>query len=536
MGAEHLRNEALDALAEELYGEEAPKTKPTPIEEDYDKRYKRWRKELTGKILNPTQRKFFENDRAKYFLLHAERASGKTICTLHRLVDHCWLNVNALAIIIVGVKRQAEEGGAWYKLQSIVLPQWKRGLGFDESITFATDQKTNTAKDIFIWVLNRHGGWSRILLLSMPVEGFVKDRVKGLEPSFVMVDEAQGLRDPTYFTDIVQQIGRRPNIATGQPIVYCANPDGPSHWLYTRFWIHPIDKETGKWNDDYCCLHVPVQENVHNLEPGYWDRVVEATKGDPVEEARMLRGEWIDRPSGDAIFKDYFSEQFHVRGDAAKNSGLLPVKGFPLVFGYDLGARHSSVTVCQIIPTQDKMLKLVVDEVDAVGQYTPYHVLVPKIVDRMKYWEDRMETQFEFEHISDDSAFNQFRPSAGTSFDYLEVERLSREYVEKSNLPLRYIIRMKAAPKGRGSVEARVRMVRDYLFKEELKVSATCVGACEMFRNLEEDPHKPLQPLRSNNIHRFDSLSYGLFYFDKGRGHMRVTTGTIEPTSYRMSA
>lgn len=497
--------------------------------------------------LNPTQ-KLANDSKARYVLLHAEKGSGKSIGGLHKLVEHCFLNDNALAIMIMGVKRQAEEGGIWHKLQQEVLPTWRdgnremdhghfTGKMFDDGIGIEfTEPKSNIAKDVFIWIENRHGTkefphWSRVLLLSMPVESFVADRVKGMEPSFVLVDEAQTLDSDTYFRAIVQQVGRRPGITTTQQIYYCANPEGPSHWLYKRFWEFPVNQETGEWDTKYERFHIPIQENLHNLPEDYWENVKEGTRGDSIEEARMLRGEWIDRPTGLALFGDDFKPQLCVRGDAAKGRGLMPVKGYHIIFSYDLGAAHTSIDLQQIIPTKDKIIKINFDEMDFVGQYIPYVQLVPKIVKRMMYWDNYTQKDgtklgpFAFQHISDDSAFNQYRAKDG-SFDVWDIEEISKKYVLDNKLPEKYIIKLKACPKGPHSIEARVRLMKDALQTEEYFVSATCVRKIEMFNQLEEDPKERLKPKRSPQIHRLDSGTYGFFYYTSGPGRGRVMLQT----------
>lgn len=86
----------------------------------------------------------------------------------------------------------------------------------------------------------------------------------------------------------------------------------------------------------------------------------------------------------------------------------------------------------------------------------------------------------------------------------------------------KYIINMKAAPKGRNSIEARVRMVLDGLRQEEILISATCTSTKGMLLNLEEEDDEPLKPKRSPYIHKFDSFSYAPFYFQVGRGRFSV--------------
>src|SRR5689334_7819747 len=76
--------------------------------------------------LTPAQEELYFSE-AKYILAHSEKGSGKSVGCLHKLVKHCYLNENALAIIVVSVRSMANKGGAWSKLNEMVLPTWRDG-------------------------------------------------------------------------------------------------------------------------------------------------------------------------------------------------------------------------------------------------------------------------------------------------------------------------------------------------------------------------------------------------------------------------
>lgn len=463
--------------------------------------------------LNPVQEAVYYDQTADFILSYGEKGSGKSKGVLDKLVDHCFENWNALAIIIVGVKRQAEAGGAWHKLNTEIIPEWRAGRKI-----VATAPKLNpNTKDNYLWISNRHGGWSMVMLLSMPVEGYVADRITGPEPSFVLIDDAHTLDTAVYFTALARQIGRRPGIRTRQQLVYTANPEGPSHWLYQTFFTDPVDEVTGEWNKKYAKYHVPISENLHNLPPDYYPNLLESVKNDPIEKARLVEGIWIDRPSGEALFKGFFIDARHVRPRMPRSPhsvmGIIPVPGFQVTLGYDLGAAHSVIFFLQLIATLKKNLWLVFDELDFVGQYMPYFRLVPVILKRMAYWNGRCATTFDFEHISDNSAFNQYRAEHG-SYDVWDVERLSNRQ-----------IRLIACPKPRNSVAARVQMFRGKLAQNEVLISARCahaIGMCNYLESEKRDPSKAydpdtgLNPKRSPWIHRFDAMTYPMFYYDLG--------------------
>ena len=460
--------------------------------------------------LSVTQRKIFD-DPSKYILAYGERGSGKTFCLGgHKIVRHCYENFNALALIIVGIRSQATLGGVWHKMQVEILPEWVKGINLNH-----TTEKQDTQKNLYIDMENRFGGWSRVVLISIPHGSLIKDRVKGFEPSVVFVDELTNLDSPDYFNSIVQQLGRRQGIHGPQQYLAACNPDGPSHWVYKRFFEAPLDKE-GNWNSDYSKYHVPIKENEKNLPPGYYDRVMEAVKTDPIEEARMVRGEWIDRPAGDAIFGPYFNKTLHCIGDAKKNSGIPPHPDYPIIMGWDPGSVNNAVVFMQMLPGSDHVQWTVFDEFVTINKKLPYTTMIPLVMREMAKWNRRMETEFRFIHISDNSAFNQFRAKTG-SFDVHDIEEISKSKSETFNLPP---IRMKAAPKFNGSVEARVRLTIAHLQSDQLVVSAVCKNVLDMFGKLVSespgkhyDPNIAFKPKRMVYLHAFDAMSYPIIHF-----------------------
>jgi phage terminase large subunit len=461
--------------------------------------------------LNPTQQLAFDNHRAKYILMDGERGSGKTDCGLDMLVDHCFNNFNALALIIVREAGMSKDGGAWDKLINWILPKWKKGNRnpktrelYDNGIGLCyTEPKLDyETKKPYVWIGNRHGGWSMVRCISFPVDAHVEDKIKGKEASFILVDEAQTTQSDAYFTHLIQQVGRRHGIEF-QPVVYTANPEGPSHWLYKKFFVDPV-KEDGTWDDDFARYHVPITENIQNIPDGYYDRVMSACRSNQVLMARLVRGEWLDMPKGEAIFRYVFSPMLHVRPwPVTLGQGLSPVPGHPIIAGYDLGPAHSSIHFMQLLTLVDRNLWFVFDEINYVGQYCPYKTLVPIIMDRMDYWEAKTKQKFAWEHISDDSAFNQIRGNG--SYDAAEVEKHSAGRIV-----------MRAAPKGIGSVAARIRILMELCEQEEIMVSSFCTHTINMFSMMEsgkdgltpreDDPHK----------HCADSLSYPIITYLHG--------------------
>ena len=462
--------------------------------------------------LSPTQQKIFD-DPSNYILAYGERGSGKTFCLGgHKLVRHLYENFNALAIIIVGVRSQATLGGVWHKLQVEILPDWVDGIGLNH-----TSERQDTQKNLYMDVENRFGGWSRVVLISIPYGAFIKDRIKGFEPSMIFVDELTNLDTEDYFNAVVQQLGRRQGIHGPQQYLAACNPDGPSHWVYKRFFDEPWREKNGEkvWNNDYSTYHVPIKENEKNLPPGYYDRIMEAVKTDPIEEARMVRGEWVDRPAGDAIFGPYFNKTLHIAGDA--KNGILPNVDYPIICGWDPGSVNNAIIFMQHLVGSDKAIWTVFDELVTINKKLPYTSLIPLVMRKMAYWNRKLDHKFSFIHISDNSAFNQFRAKTG-SYDMRDIEEISKDKAETFELAP---IRMKAAPKFSGSVETRVRLTIANLQSEQIMVSAQCTKVLKMFQNLisekpnkHYDPNIAFKPKRSVYVHAFDAMTYPVIFYN----------------------
>lgn len=471
--------------------------------------------------LNPSQNKIF-HDATLNILGYGEKGTGKSIGFAHKIVRHCYENNDALALIIAPSMRTGNEG-IWHDLETLVLPDWRAGIGLE----YTQGKLDPITKDRHRWIRNVHGGWSKILLMSVMFPSQVENRIKGPAPSLVYIDEITNCDGPEYYTYPAAQLGRRRGIVGPQQFLASCNPKGPSHWVYKFF----LEEKSG--DVDYAVYHVPISENIRRLPPGYVERLNKIFKSDPVETARLINGEWVDRPTGEGLFKEYWRDDFHLKGSLVKGLGLKPIPGFPVLVGYDLGQVYSSVTFLQAIPTKEgKVIWIVFDEVDHLGEKILYRNLAREIIQRMRYWRELMEYRFNYMHITDESAINQWRPGGDGSYDAWEFEKafnaLAGEFGDKERC------KMMGCPKGSGSVPARVRLVQGKLYQDELFVSATCVNTRETMLYLEADKDDPEKPKRSKFLHKFDSFSYPMFKLEIGGGLTRfLPTGRVAPELIR---
>ena len=177
----------------------------------------------------------------------------------------------------------------------------------------------------------------------------------------------------------------------------------------------------------------------------------------------------------------------------------------------------------QALPGEDRTVWTVFDEFVTINKKLPYTTLIPLLMRKMAYWNRIMDHKFKYIHVSDNSAFNQFRAKTG-SYDVRDIQEISKTKAETFSLDP---IRMVAAPKFNGSVESRVRLTIAKLQSEEFLVSAQCTAICKMFQNLicekqgkTYDPNIAFKPRRSIYVHPFDAMSYVLLYYNTSSTHL----------------
>jgi Terminase large subunit, T4likevirus-type, N-terminal len=463
--------------------------------------------------LNPVQREIFDCD-AQCVLAHGEKGSGKTSAMIHKVVKHCFENENALALILTPVKSMSEDGGAWHKLVTEILPIWAEGLGLHWKK--GHDKQHNE----LVWVQNVHGSYSQIKGISAPHPDQLADRFPGREPSCVFVDELTKCSSIEYFSAPHAQLRRRPMVKGVQQYLAACNPEGPSHWVHKLFFQEPFNEETGEWNPNFATFYVPIADNEKNLPPAYLAGLSDTYSHDPIERARMIGGEWIDRASGESLFRDIYNPLVHVRPIMAdgkpSRARLLPSPSYTLVIGLDPGNVHNAFVFMQWLPIDHRMKWVVLDEMVTIRKRIDYNDFIPMVMRRIRWLRTKSggtaQTMPQV-WISDNSAFNQYRSLNG-SYDVTEIERIYETHRERYGLEP---MRVKPAPKFNGSQVATVRQVQRLIGNDELIVSTSCPKVQKMFLQLESedqkkgdvfDPTAAMTPKRSDHQHVFKALGY----------------------------
>lgn len=453
------------------------------------------------------------NATERYILCWGEKGGSKTWGVLNKLVKHLYNNQNALAIIGVRVRSMANKGGAWDKLLTYILPEWREGMGLE----FSEVQKDSQHNE-FVWVANKFGSWCCVVLISAPHASQLRDRMPGYEPSFVFWDELTKCDSEEYFRAPAIQIGRRPGVLDIQQYVGACNPEGESHWVYQKWFIEPFDEVTQQWDPEFRNIYFPVDEN-KDLEDGYLDGLKKIYRKDPIEAARMLSGQWIDRPTAEALFREIFNVVKHVSPlnedfQPDRRNRLMPDPGFPIIIGLDPGAVFNAFIFMQWLPVGDIRKWMIFDEAVTIRKRVNYRDFIPIIIRKVKFWREVAGAQMPQVWISDNSAFNQFRAAQG-SFDVLELQKFYE--AARGKYQMEDFGRIKQCPKAPGSVLARVQLMQDLLCEDKVLVSSGCPRVIAMLNGLEGsatkpgealDPEKLLTPKRSDHVHTFDATTY----------------------------
>lgn len=458
--------------------------------------------------LNPTQLLIL-NDPNPYILAYGEKGSGKSVGLEHKLVRHCYENYDALGLVFTPSIRTGKFG-VIHDLETLVLPAWEDGIG----LQWLPSKLDPNTKDRILKVGNRFGGWSTILQIAIPYEEAINGRIKGIHPSFILGDELTDCEGPGYFSRIAGQLNRRRNI-TG-PQQYCAscNPKGPSNWVYKVFFEEVVNAETGEKDPAFSVYHVPFRENAHRPEMrDYINTLEKALRTDPIERARLIDGKWVERPTGESLFREHFVSARHMVGDRRAGTGLRPVRGLPCVVGYDLGQVYSAAVFLQYVVTESGKIWIVFDEITHLGQKILYKNMAAEVVERMLMWNAAIGEKLPWEHVTDDSAINQWRPGGSGSYDAWEFEKEFNLASLRHGLPQ---MRMRGCPKGAGSVEARVRILQGKLAGDNILISAACPAVEDMLTMLEAKKDEELKPKKTvaGHIHVFDALTYPLLSFE----------------------
>lgn len=472
----------------------------------------------------------FFNDYHRYCLLHGERFSGKTRVCCEKMVRHTWENWNALGMMVAFNVSGATGGGFWEEIVTEVLPVWTENIG----LQWIGPRMDAVSKNSYLKVGNAYGGWSTIMLKSIPSGSVIGTRFRNVTPSLIFFDELTQTNDPRYFTDLVQQIGRRKYIKHQQFIATCnPPPEGPDHWVYGKWFVEPKgEKEKKYWKENYASYHIPMMKNVkHEKLEEYKAMLENLCLDDPTAHARLIEGKWVKQLSGLGIFKNHWKPNLHIKGNLLEDKRLLATPDIPITVGYDLGKTNQGIVFMQNIwdKKRERTVWKILDEVVTIAQMIQLRVLVQMIMEKMNdlversaiyhsISKDQATRRFVFEGISDTSSWGFDPMSAQTEKE--NIEQLSALELQENSETYPFLaqpLTMQPAPKGDGSVGFRVRTLMDLLRSERIFIDSGCKNVIEMFAFITAVKDSIYQPARNSPYkHALDALTYPIHLYTLG--------------------
>lgn len=469
----------------------------------------------------------------KMLLVTGPKLSGKTQAILHKICRHAFDFPGSRIAIVTKSLKTGKIAGVWADLTTRILPIWQAAnIGFD--ITLEPKVTGDTRQNMFK-IRSRFGAESEVYLHSLEYAPEVDQKLKGTEYSLIWFSEIDQIApEPEHiiaFNTACDQL--RLNTVPyefRQVIMDCNPPDsGPKHWLYEKFWREKErpDHPNPRYQSQLRRIEFSIEDNPF-LDP----RQVEDLKSQYSFRQslynRFILGLWEEDLLG-GHFTEMFREEDHVRGDVAKQEGLVPSSGVKLLItGFDPGDKNNAWIVMEKCETPgDDALSIkpvfsVIDELVTIDKALPLRDFVEAQVEMILKWENFCKETYNrtirWRHYSDTSAWR-FK-SAAEAHEAMLVYNLSGGKIE-----------LIAAPKYKGSLRDRVRLIQELLYEKRLLLSAHLRHAITMMKVLRKGESAAEYVTPKEHTHIFSALSYALqseVPVDE-RIYSNVTTGKAPP-------
>lgn len=209
---------------------------------------------------------------------------------------------------------------------------------------------------------------------------------------------------PDFISAIAGRCGRFPSSAQGGPTWHGIICDTNCPVIGSDWWKLFEEERPHDW----MLFHqpsglAPDAENVENLPPGYYARLVQNPNSAWVQ--RYVLSEYGEDPSGTAVFRASFKRSFHTVDE------LEPIMGFPILVGQDFGR-----SPCSLICQPDHMGRLMVLE-EVVAEDIGLETHVARALKPALYNDRYMGRMFAA--VGDPSGVSKGNMLEETSFDVL---------------------------------------------------------------------------------------------------------------------
>lgn len=471
------------------------------------------------------------NSRARSLLVSGPRKSGKTWAVLHKLVRHMWETNGARLAMFSRTLKNSKEAGTWADLHTIILPEWINaniGLKYttfnvDGVPGFKVDGQTRTPR---FRIRNAWGGESEAMLFSLDFDGDVESKLKEQRFSMIYFSELSKFRDRRILSVALPQL-RMPHLKMDEQMwIADTNPseEGEGSWIYEVWYVErnqtyeqyaERNKERGRpvmsesafdgFKAGLQLIEIMPEQNPY-LDPRELEELKATYSYDEGLYARYVLGKWV---YGDGDQSRHFRAAFlakHIVGncdDQDENNWILAMphpNAYELITGWDLGDRNHAAVLLDKEFANGKSVFVVLDELESIGEEVSNEEFTVAFMQLVKNIEEQTGRVYDLERAWSDRSSIERYSATGDTFPYLQVYAASEERIF-----------LRGVPKAKGSVRARVKLIKQLLKQDRLLVSAHCKAVKRMFKELKKGSTEVNYVVQDENKHIFDALSYPIF-------------------------
>ena len=447
-------------------------------------------------------------DRRRYILVTGPRLSTKTVGCLHKLAHHAWEVDRAAITMVPKSVTSVKDEGTWTLLTEHILPAWFAG-GFGMHYTQKPKRDVGSGKMVCA-VSNRHGTSSHFQIDSLLNEHEVEAKFKNKNFSAIYIPELSNFKSERCF-HIWKECLRRPPGYSDDGLLFLGdtNPseEGEDSWIY-KLWfkslLEMVSEATMAAQADAFKLYqsqlglwqFSIDDNIWLSDDEKAAKKASYLTSDMYE--RLWLGLW-KRGGTNGVFQDVFRPT-HIVG--TPDEELYPEENCNhLLTGWDTGSANKAVFVIEpvLLTFPDGVERFafkVLDEFVELNSRISVADLTEVLEAKMDHWEEIIGKPVLWQHISDTSAFEHYQDIA-ESYEAKEVFRASEGRIELMRGPV----------KAKGSVRARVNLLRKLFVENRVFIAGQCGGLIRSLSSLM--PGKVLAlDMTSPHKHAFDGFSY----------------------------
>jgi len=484
--------------------------------------------------LSPKQLEVFRcTDR--YVLVTGPRLTGKTVPTMHRIIQHAWTTPDArIGMFTKTIK--AGKGGVWADLTGFAMKEWmEAGLETQDGKEFGyTRNKSDSKNSVagpridgatrmhYLTMRNYWGGESRIELHSLDFDDDIAEKLLNTRFSMIYFAELQNFQSRSVFDLSIQQLRNYGLPYDCHQWISDTNPpeQGVDHFAYDIWFRERIMESFPEYcrtdNDrerfrrrqrglklfefDFDDNPFVDPQQIADLKATYYGKVDEYD--------RFVLGKWTKTGRSGRWFP-MFSNQ-HVIGNCegieqAEWEYLNPSKKCTTLYcGFDTGqVNHAAVIMQKRIGSDGEVNWDILDELVSLKEDMLLSDFAEIFASKMDAIEALIGKKVRWISWADSSldAFRSSSPQTEASIvESFAGGRLSLQFAFEAKLP--------------NSMRKRLQLVADMVARNRIHVSAQCTYAIQMFRELCRPNNRNsnlLIPKGDENKHVWDAISYVIY-------------------------